>query len=625
MVAAFRLHGFSAVFQWDFCVTRRALHDTAQVIASSWPEHHYGHIVMAEIHVWAPHADRVELESNGRCQLMAHASDGWWSLDFPRLLHGADYGFRLDEQGPFPDPRSAWQPQGVHGASRWVDHGRFDWTDAAWQAPPLSSAIVEEIHIGTFARRGTFDAAIEHLDHLCDLGITHVELMPVAEFSGNRGWGYDGVQLFAPHHAYGGPDALKRLVDACHRKGLAVLLDVVYNHLGPSGNYLGRFGPYFTDTYATPWGEAVNFDGAQSVEVRRFFIDNALMWLRDYHFDGLRIDAVHAIFDSSAIHFLEQLAEEVRQLEASLGRHVVLIAESDLNDPRLIRPCEAGGYGLDAMWNEDFHHALHAALSGERGGYYGDFGCLADVAKVLTRGLVYDGCYSAYRQRMHGRSAAGLPGRRFVGCLQNHDQVGNRARGERSSHLLSVGRLKIGSALVLTSPFVPMLFQGEEWAATTPFLYFTGHPDTDLGEAVLNGRRQEFIAFGWDPAIIPDPQDMQTYERSRLRWEETRNARHAEILQWHQALICLRRTLPELADDRLESIEVRFDEASAWLLVVRAAVVVACNLGGTDLRLACSECRGKCLLLASQKEVALQDETVVLPPESVAILGDERP
>lgn len=577
---------------------------------------------MTKIRVWAPNAERVELESGDVRVAMARVRHGWWSTDAPWLTHGVDYAFRLDGQGPFPDPRSAWQPGGVHGASRWLEQDRFAWTDAAWRAPPLASAIIEEIHIGTFTPAGTFEAAIERLDHLVDLGVTHVELMPVAEFSGGRGWGYDGVDLFAPHHAYGGPDGFKRLVDACHCKGLAVLLDVVYNHLGPSGNYLGRFGPYFTDTYATPWGEAVNFDCAGSDEVRRFFIDNALMWLRDYHVDGLRIDAVHVIFDRSAVHFLEQLAGEVRALEARLGRQLVLVAESDLNDPRLVRPGEAGGYGLDAMWNEDFHHALHALLSGERNGYYRDFGSIADVAKALSRGLVYDGCYSAYRKRIHGRSATGLPGRRFVGCLQNHDQIGNRAQGERTSQLLSEGLLKVGAALVLTAPFVPMLFQGEEWAASTPFLYFTDHRDAQLGEAVRQGRRQEFAGFGWDPERIPDPQALETFERSRLDWMELQGEPHGEILRWHKALIRLRRSLPALVDDRLDCIEVRFDEAAAWLVVVRGTVVIACNLMETAQRIACPESGGKRLVLGSEKGVVLEQEFVMLPAQSVAILAE---
>ena len=451
---------------------------------------------------------------------MTARADGWWTAEAVSAAPGTDYAFRLDGGPPLPDPRSVWQPQGVHGPSRVLDHGAFPWTDGRWQQGPLPSAVLYELHVGTFTPEGTFEAAIARLDHLVDLGITHVELMPVAEFPGSRGWGYDGVDLYAPHHAYGGPEGLKRLVNACHAKGFAVLLDVVYNHLGPAGNYLERFGPYFTARHQTPWGPAVNLDGPGSDEVRRFFCDNALMWLRDYHLDGLRLDAVHALVDTSAVSFLEQLAAEVHALEAHLGRHLVLIAESDLNDPRVVRPPELGGYGLGAQWSDDFHHALHTVLTGERDGYYADFGSLADLAKALTGTFVYDGRYSHFRGRRHGRPTAGLTGDHFLGYLQNHDQIGNRAQGERSSHLPNSGRLKIAAALVLTSPFIPLLFQGEEWGASTPFQYFTDHDDPELGRAVREGRRVEFAGFGWAPEAIPDPQDPATFARSKLDWQE---------------------------------------------------------------------------------------------------------
>jgi maltooligosyltrehalose trehalohydrolase len=484
--------------------------------------------------------------------------------------------------------------------------------------------VIEEIHVGTFTPGGTFAATLERLDHLLELGVTHLELMPVAEFPGSRGWGYDGAALYAPHHAYGGPEGLKTLVDACHRRGLAVLLDVVYNHLGPDGNYLARFGPYFTDAYTTPWGAAVNLDQAHSDEVRRFFIDNALMWLRDYHFDGLRLDAVHAIVDTSALHFLEALARAVDRLALRLGRPLVLIAENDRNDPRLVRSPEAGGYGLDAVWNEDFHHALHALLTGDRNGYYQDFGPLQALARALRRGLVYDGRYSAYRQRRHGRPAAGLPGRRFVGCLQNHDQVGNRPLGERSSRLLSPGRLKIGAALVLSAPFVPLLFQGEEWGAATPFLYFTEHGDPALGEAVRDGRRKELAAFGWDVAAMPDPQAPETFERSRLDWSEPGREPHAGILAWHRALIRLRRSHPDLADDRLDRVQVELNAAAGWLLVVRGALAILCNLQIDEQRIESPALAGKRVLLASTPVIAPEAGGIRLPGESVVILEPER-
>lgn len=576
---------------------------------------------MSYVRVWAPEARGVELEAQGRRVRMKRDEAGWWGLDASFVRHGVDYAFHLDGQGPFPDPRSLWQPAGVHGPSRWVDHTRFAWSDSGWQQPPLGSAIIYELHVGTFTPEGTFESAVNRLDDLLDLGVTHVELMPVAEFSGGRGWGYDGVDLYAPHHAYGGPEGLKRLVDSCHRRGLAVLLDVVYNHLGPVGNYLDRFGSYFTDRYKTPWGEPVNLDGPDSDEVRRFFVDNALMWLRDYHMDGLRIDAVHAIVDTSAIHLLEQLSLEVEDLQAQLGRHLVLIAESDLNDPRVVRPRETGGYGIDAQWNEDFHHALHAALTGEAEGYYRDFGTLGCLAKVLTRGLVYDGGYAVHRRRRHGRPAGDLSGHRFVGCLQNHDQVGNRAQGERTSHLLPTGLLKIGAALVMTSPFVPMLFQGEEWAASTPFLYFTDHREPGLGEAVRLGRQREFSAFGWNPEEIPDPQAEETFLRSRLDWNELPREPHKSILDWYGSLIKLRRRLPALSDGRLEQTSVLFDEEARWLIMTRGSAVVVCNFADTSQRIPCAGVEGKDTLLPSEEGVSLEQNAVLMPGQAVAIMA----
>src|SRR3954470_15972322 len=435
------------------------------------------------LHVWAPNAERVEGLIGDRRVPLEPTDGGWWQSD-ERFTHGTDYAFSLDGGEPRPSPRSRWQPHGIDGPSRIVDPGSFEWHDAGFRAAPLASAVIYELHIGTFTPEGTFEAAISRLEHLVELGVTHVELMPVAEFSGDRGWGYDGVDLYAPHHAYGGPEGLARFVDAAHAKGLAVVMDVVYNHLGPAGNYLREFGPYFTDRYGTPWGMAVNLDGPGSDEVRRFFIDNALMWLRDYHVDSLRLDAVHAIFDMSALHFLEQLGSEVHALAGSLGRNLSVIAESDLNDPRLIRPVEAHGYGLDAQWSDDFHHALHSVLTGEREGYYADFGALEDLAVTLVQGYRYAGDYSRFRQRRHGRPEPGLDGRRLLGYLQNHDQIGNRALGERSPALMSQGRVLIGAAVVLTGPFVPMLFQGEEWAASTPFQYFTIHTAPTLAPAV---------------------------------------------------------------------------------------------------------------------------------------------
>jgi maltooligosyltrehalose trehalohydrolase len=571
--------------------------------------------------LWGPQATKVELTLDGTQIPMTAGADGWWTAEVVSAGPGTDYAFILDDSHPLPDPRSSWQPQGVHGPSRVLDHGAFAWTDERWQPGPLASAMLYELHVGTFTPAGTFEAAIERLDHLVALGVTHVELMPVAEFPGRRGWGYDGVDLYAPHHAYGGPEGLKRLVNACHAKGLAVLLDVVYNHLGPAGNYLECFGPYFTARHQTPWGPAVNLDGPGSEEVRRFFCDNALMWLRDYHLDGLRLDAVHALMDTSAVPFLEQLAAEVHALEAHLGRHLVLIAESDLNDPRLLRPPELGGYGLTAQWSDDFHHALHAVLTGERAGYYADFGSLADLAKALTGAFVYDGRYSRFRDRRHGRPTTGLTGHHFLGYLQNHDQIGNRAQGERSSHLLSPGRLKIAAALVLTAPFVPLLFQGEEWGASMPFQYFTDHEDAELARAVSEGRRSEFAAFGWAPAEVPDPQEPPTYLRSRLDWRELACEPHASILDWHQRLARLRRQSPTLADGRMDQVRVRFDEAARWLTVVRGPIIVACNLATGAQRVPIGREQSNQVLLTSDPMIELNASGAALPPDSVLVLG----
>jgi maltooligosyltrehalose trehalohydrolase len=572
---------------------------------------------MIELRVWAPAARELQVRLAGDLIPMSPIERGWWIARDPGASQGMDYSFVLDHGDPLPDPRSPWQPYGVDGPSRVVDHSTFSWHDRAWQPPPLSSAIIYELHVGTFTPEGTFAGAITRLPHLVDLGITHVELMPVAEFSGDWGWGYDGVDLFAPHHAYGGPEGLKQLIDACHAAGLAVLLDVVYNHLGPAGNYLSRFGPYFTDRYSTPWGPAINMDDSGSTEVRRFLCDNALMWLRDYHFDGLRIDAVHSIFDASAIHFLEQLSTEVAELQASTGRHAVLIAESDLNDPRIVTAREAGGYGIDAQWSDDFHHALHTALTGERAGYYSDFGTLAHLAKALKNAYVYDGCDSQFRKRKHGRPIRDLPGWRFLGYLQNHDQTGNRARGERSGKLMSVGRLKVGAALVLCAPFIPMLFHGEEFGASTPFLYFTNHPDADLGRAVSDGRRREFAAFGWDPQDVPDPQDHATFLNSKLNWGEMDTEPHRSLLDWHRRLVALRRSTPDLTSGRLADVDIHFDEHEQWLVFARGSVAVACNLGSAQ---ALPIPFAGTMLLASSEDCLLRGTLVELPPGSVAIV-----
>ncbi len=575
---------------------------------------------MNSFEVWAPNARTLSVLVNGTPTAMQPEEGGWWKAAVEDAGPGGDYAFCIDAGNPLPDPRSPYQPNGVHGFSRLVDRNSFKWTDTNWQARPLASGIVYELHIGTFTAEGTFVGAIERLDYLVDLGVTHVELMPVNEFSGDWGWGYDGVDLYAPYHCYGTPDDLKRLVDACHGKGIAVLLDVVYNHLGPAGNYLSQFGPYFTDAYRTPWGPAINFDHRGSREVRRFFADNALMWLRDYHFDGLRLDAVHAYLDRSATPFLEQLSREVKELSALLGRHFVLIAESDLNDPRLVTCVEAGGLGIDAQWSDDFHHALHSALTGETNGYYEDFGKLEQLATALREVFVYAGDYSEHRGKRHGRRpATTLSGHRFLGYAQTHDQVGNRARGERLSHVINAGRQKIAAALVLTSPFVPMLFQGEEFASSSPFLYFTQHEDPDLARDVSEGRKGEFAAFGWDPSRVPDPQNPETFQRSKIKWKELQDGEHAELLSWYKTLIALRRSSPALTDGRLEKVEVSFDEQARWLVMRRCDVEVACNLADNRQAVPVKHTRGE--PLCSENEWHLRPDSIELPGASVAILS----
>jgi maltooligosyltrehalose trehalohydrolase len=572
--------------------------------------------------IWAPFAKRVSISVNGVTQVMEGPDPHQWWRWRSDTGSGINYGFLIDDDSKvYPDPRSAWQPNGVHALSRLYDHDAFAWTDEKFQAPPLASSIVYELHIGTFTPEGTFDAAIQHLDHLVRLGVTHVELMPVASFEGQHGWGYDGVALYSVHEPYGGPDRLKRFVNATHAKGLAVLLDVVYNHFGPAGNYTGIFGPYVTEAHHTPWGGAVNLEDAESYEVRRFFCDNALMWLRDFHIDGLRLDAVHAFVDRSAIHFLEQLATEVKALEVALARRLVLIAESDLNDPRVVTPREAGGLGLDAQWSDDSHHALFAVLNpNEKLGYYEDFGTLAQLAKALKHTFVYDGIYSDYRKRMHGRSIGALSQHCFLGYIQNHDQVGNRAVGDRISHTAGMDRAKIAAAMFLLGPFVPMLFQGEEWAASSPFQYFADHDDPELARLVSDGRKKEFSAFGWGPQSIPDPENPSTFEASKLKWDEVNNGEHAEMLEWYQALIHLRRSTPCLNNGSPGNTRVIYDEAAQWIRIQRGTIMVICNLSQREQLFTATQPAS--IVLSSRSGTKIDRHTVNLLPDTIVVLKD---
>jgi maltooligosyltrehalose trehalohydrolase len=483
-----------------------------------------------DVHLFAPEEKMVSLEAAG---------DGYFHRTIDGLAEGATYKYRLSRAAEFADPASRFQPRGVHGPSAVVST-RFDWQDGGWNGLPQNRYIFYELHVGAFTPEGTFDAALRYLDHLVDLGITAVELMPVAQFPGTRNWGYDGVYPFAVQDSYGGPHGLKRFVDAAHRRGLAVVLDVVYNHLGPEGNYFGQFGPYFTDRYHTPWGPAINFDGEDSAPVRRLVVENALRWIDEFHIDALRLDAVHAIHDESPRHILRELGEAVHARGAELGRQVHLIAESDLNDTRLLEPIEAGGYGLDAQWSDDFHHALHALLTRERTGYYQDYGALEDLAKALAEGFVYTGQMSEYRGRAHGTASLHIPAERFVVCSQNHDQVGNRMLGERFGQLLGFEELKLAAGAVLLSPFLPLLFMGQEYAEPAPFLYFVSHSDAGLIEAVREGRRSEFAAFAWR-GEVPDAQAEETFERSRLDHALRTSGNHRVLLELYRELIRLRK------------------------------------------------------------------------------------
>ena len=507
--------------------------------------------------IWAPRAQRVEVRIVAPDQQiipLRKGERGYHEVVAESVVPGALYFYRLDGEKERPDPASRFQPEGVHGPSAVVDL-RFSWDDSGWSGLPLVDHIIYELHVGTFTAEGTFAAVIPHLEHLKELGITALELMPIAQFPGSRNWGYDGTYPFAVQNSYGGPVGLKELVNACHQRGLAVVLDVVYNHLGPEGNYSEDFAPYFTDRYRTPWGSAVNFDGPYSDEVRRFFVENALWWVAEFHVDALRVDAVHAILDFSAKPFLQELAEAVHAQAERLNRRIYLIAESDLNDSRLIRAPEVGGFGLDAQWNDDFHHALHALLTGERTGYYGDFGEIWHLVKALREGFVYSGAYSPYRHRRHGNSSRTLPAHRFVVFLQNHDQVGNRLRGDRLNHLVSLEALKLAAGVVLLSPFVPLLFMGEEYGETAPFEYFVSHSDPGLIEAVRGGRREEFAAFRWQGAPS-DPQDESTFLRAKVNHELRRQGEHQALLEFYREVIRLRKEVPALNRLSLEHLEV---------------------------------------------------------------------
>ena len=552
--------------------------------------------------VWAPRATHVELLTPGRRIAMEPIGDGCFRAA-DDLEPGSDYGFCLDGGAPLPDPRSSWQPHGPSAPSRVVDHDAFEWTDRRWAGLHLPSSVIYELHIGTFSEAGTFDGVVDHLDHLVELGVSAIEVMPIATFDGGRGWGYDGVSLYAPHEPYGGPDGFKRLVDGAHGCGLGVILDVVYNHFGPTGNHLNRFGPYLTERHQTPWGDAVNLDGPQSEPVRRYFLDNARYWFDRYHVDGLRLDAVHALVDESDRHFLSELADETAADAVHGTRPRWLVAEYPTTTPIGVTSPDAGGHGLDAEWRDEVHHALHAWVTGERSGYYAEYGRVADLAEALTG------------------PKEPLSRSRFVVCAQNHDQVGNRAQGDRLCHLVDTGLVQIAAALVLLSPFVPLLFMGEEWAASSPFPYFAGPRNPDLDDGVRRGRREEFAAFGWEPSTIPDPIDDSTFASAHLRWGECGDTAHASMLEWYRDLIALRRARPELSDPRPASTGVDEHDSEHTLVVWRGDTAIAVNTDAAPAHVSLAGCNGGRLLLANNGDVRLTEDGVVLPPHTVAVVG----
>lgn len=536
--------------------------------------------------VWAPRllSLGVRLEGASQAVPMSRGADDVFDVTLPQAGVGTDYRYILDGERERPDPVSRFQPRGVHGPSRVVDPEAFSWSDQAWRGLPLEDYVMYELHVGTFHGKGSFEDVIPRLSYLKQLGVTAVELMPVGEFPGGRNWGYDGVHLYAPQSSYGGPEGLKTLVDACHRQGLAVVLDVVYNHLGPEGNYLPEFGPYFSSRYRTDWGDAINFDGPGSDGVRRHFIDNALYWVTEYHVDALRLDAIHGIFDFSARHILREMTAAVHAQAERLGRSVWTIAESDLNDVRVIEAPEVGGHGMDAQWSDDFHHSLRTLVTGQRRGYLADFGEMHQLKKAIAEGFVYDGVYSAHRERRHGSSSAARPGQQLVIYTQNHDQVANGSGGDRSSTLVSLEAQKLEAAVLLCTPSLPMLFMGQEYGETAPFLYFTSHSDPGLARAVREGRKKEFEAFDWDREF-PDPQEEATFEACRLDWSLLDQGDHTRLLQFYRDLLALRARRPSLRNAQKDKTRVASDDEARWMVVERGdasgeASLCVFNLGG---------------------------------------------
>jgi maltooligosyltrehalose trehalohydrolase len=552
-----------------------------------------------EFTAWAPFAGSIDLKivtPEKRVIPLQRIKNGYWATVIDEVIPGLLYLYCLDRNRDRSDPASHFQPEGVHGPSQVIDHKSFKWEDSGWKGIPLSEMIMYELHVGTFTDEGSFEAVIQRIDDLFAIGINAIEIMPVAQFPGERNWGYDGTYPYAVQNSYGGPEGLKRLVNECHKRGIAVILDVVYNHLGPEGNYLWDYGPYFTDRYKTPWGQAINYDGLYSNEVRNFFIENALHWFKNYHIDALRLDAIHGIYDFSAKPFLQELAESIEEFSSREGKKYYLIAESDLNDSRIVRPRNMGGYGIDAQWCDDFHHAVHTLLTAENQGYYIDFGDMEDLTKSLKEGFVYSGQYSEYRKRNHGNSSGDCPSEQFIVFAQNHDQVGNRMFGERLSNLVSFESLKLAAGVVLLSPYVPLLFMGEEYGEDNPFLYFVNHSDAELIEAVRRGRKEEFKAFKWQ-GDLPDPQSVETFLKSKIEWDKRYQGKHKVLRDFYKELIQLRRTIPAFANPDKKCIDVFAVEGKKIFSVRRwnggSEVYLIFNFDNVDMKVSVSPITGQ--------------------------------
>lgn len=516
--------------------------------------------------VWAPLADEMTLHivsPEERQISMTKDEAGYFYIEMKDISPGTTYYYRLDGENDLPDPASHFQPEGVHGPSQVIDQRGYNWHDQAWRGISMKDMVIYELHVGTFTPEGTFEAMIPRLDDLAAMGINAIELMPISQFPGNRNWGYDGVLPYSVQNSYGTPEQFKQLIDVCHQRGIAVILDMVYNHLGPEGNYFGKYGPYFTDSCRTPWGDAINYDGAYSDPVRDFFSNNALFWFENYHVDGLRLDAVHEVHDGGAVHFWEYTSRKVGEFSQKVGKKFFLIAESNLNSPHVIKSPEAGGLGFDAQWLDDFHHAIYVLLDKEGQKFYEDFGRMEQLAKAYKEGFVHSGDYVKARKRKHGRSSAGMPGERFVAFTQNHDLVGNRVGGERLSMLISFEGLKLAAAAILLGPYIPMLFMGEEYAEDTPFFYFVSHTDPELVEAVRKGRKEEFAEFSGGEES-PDPQSEETFKASKLQWQKRQKGKYQVMLAWYKELIELRRIHPALHN---------FDKNFLWASIIQNQVL----------------------------------------------------